>query len=514
MTKRSITDEEIAIIKAMLIRGMKNKDIQFFFNRPDRPVNSGRITGIRNGTYASSSTITAATDDELDAFIAAQEVLHSMGGVAVSTGAPPNDLPLSSHYIGKFFSPGAAGLWRLTAGETDRHECKANFGFKHQEKWLRAIAALANNEGGYVFFGVHDKDTKGPEGEDLSHAVVGMDTEEFENADPADFAKRIKAIFDPTPQFQTRTIQIGGKTIGVIYVQRHPSRPIIATKQEGSIREGDIFFRYPGQSARIKYSDLRALLDTRDAEARAQILPMVERLLRLGRERSMVADLEEGTLGDGKTAIRIDESLVEKLTFIKAGEFDESEGAPTLRLIGDVRAEGSSEETKTEFGLLTRTSLLDAFLCQTVPPDPKLYIRFAVEVGQGEWLPLHYFARLAGFSRGELIQYIDGTQGTPARKKTYIARVLPKAAYHVAVGKPKLALDDILTGNLPTVLTCQQASHTAQAIQALPDTATFDIVLMMALLKECLHLLEGKTTLSFVRRAICRVDELLFGDKG
>lgn len=31
--KRSITDEEIALIKAMTARGMKNKDIQFFFRR-------------------------------------------------------------------------------------------------------------------------------------------------------------------------------------------------------------------------------------------------------------------------------------------------------------------------------------------------------------------------------------------------------------------------------------------------------------------------------------------------
>ncbi|HEY3776892.1 MAG TPA: hypothetical protein VGL35_02415 [Rhizomicrobium sp.] len=43
MLKGRITSDEIALIKAMLVRKMKNKDIQFFFNRPDRPVNSGRI---------------------------------------------------------------------------------------------------------------------------------------------------------------------------------------------------------------------------------------------------------------------------------------------------------------------------------------------------------------------------------------------------------------------------------------------------------------------------------------
>ena len=47
MAKSSISDQEISLIKAMLARGMKNKDIQFFFNRPDRAVNSGRISTIR-----------------------------------------------------------------------------------------------------------------------------------------------------------------------------------------------------------------------------------------------------------------------------------------------------------------------------------------------------------------------------------------------------------------------------------------------------------------------------------
>lgn len=42
MSRRTITEMEIALIKAMISRGMKNKDIQFFFNRPERPVNTGR----------------------------------------------------------------------------------------------------------------------------------------------------------------------------------------------------------------------------------------------------------------------------------------------------------------------------------------------------------------------------------------------------------------------------------------------------------------------------------------
>ena len=49
--KRSVTDDEIGLIRAMLARDMKNRDIQFYFNRQDRAVNSGRISGIKHGGY-------------------------------------------------------------------------------------------------------------------------------------------------------------------------------------------------------------------------------------------------------------------------------------------------------------------------------------------------------------------------------------------------------------------------------------------------------------------------------
>jgi len=69
MGRRTITEGEIALVKAMLNREMKNKNIQFFFNRPDRPVNSGRISTIRTGSYSNSKDIPAASDSELDTFI-------------------------------------------------------------------------------------------------------------------------------------------------------------------------------------------------------------------------------------------------------------------------------------------------------------------------------------------------------------------------------------------------------------------------------------------------------------
>ncbi|MEM7701746.1 MAG: hypothetical protein AAF251_07390 [Pseudomonadota bacterium] len=255
------------------------------------------------------------------------------------------------------------------------------------------------------------------------------------------------------------------------------------------------------------------MLDARDRESRAQILPMVEKLLTLGPRRTLVADLQDGTIGDGQSEIQIDATLVDKPSFIKEGQFVETDGDPTLRLIGDVQPVGGSILTKTEFGLLTREGVRNAFLDQATPANPEEYLRFAVEVGSGkEWFPMHYFAYLAAMHTDELITFISSTAGSDDRKILCINRAKTNAAFKVAVGKPKSILDKLVAGHFPTVSSAQDASQVGQAVCALPNDFDVQKSPMLALLKECLPLLEGKSTVSFIRRAICRMDELLFSD--
>lgn len=139
MAKRSITDQEIALIKAMLARGMANKDIQFYFNRQDRPVNSGRITGIRKGAYGNSRSIPAASGVDLDGFLA---VFKSPDLSGVATPLGPKS-PLDPSIIAAFFKRDTNGVHRLIDGESDTRECKLGFGLRHSHLWVKAVAALA-----------------------------------------------------------------------------------------------------------------------------------------------------------------------------------------------------------------------------------------------------------------------------------------------------------------------------------------------------------------------------------
>ncbi len=502
MARRSITDEEIALVKDMLQRGMKNSAIQFHFNRPDRPVNSGRITTIRNGTYSDSASIAAATDQELDCFL-------SMGGSSPTTGSPAG--PVDEAVLRSMFERRSTGHWRLKDGESDDRECKANFGLKHAHQWVRAAAALANNRGGYVFFGVADRGATSDSGDDLSDVVIGMTSTEFDTVDPADITNKLKSFLEPTPRVQRTVVEFEGKRVGVLHVERHPGRPVIATSGDGkNIREGDIFYRYPGQSMRIGYGDLRALLDERDAQARRDVLPLVERLLELGPQRALLADLVNGELHDGHTTISIDPKLVEQIKFIREGSFDEVDGAPALKLVGTVVASGDTDEMASR-GAITDDTLMRNFLRQKTINHPREYIRYAAGAGHATWLPLRFFAQRGGLNLAGALAAIGAADGTASRKATLSTKLKNGAAARsLFPGKPKEILARLNAGEIVEPTDAKSASQVAQAVCGLDVLAPLTGPVLLGLLERCRTHLIGHPGMSYLRRGACRVDELMF----
>jgi hypothetical protein len=516
MPARSITDEEISLIKAMIDRGMKNKDIQFFFNRPNRSVNSGRISGIRSGAYSNSAEIEKASDQALDEFLKKFEPTKVSAAVGVPYTADSSRFgsPIEPSTIRRMFKKDATGAWRFTPGESDRHECKESFGFKFADKWLRAVAALANNEGGYILFGVKDKSTGDGKSNKDSYRVEGLKSDEFENSDPADLSTRIRSVFDPTPRVEKSQVKLGGMTVGILYVHQQPSRPTIATKNEGNlIREGDIYFRYPGQSARIKYSDLRAILDARDAHARQQILPMVEKLLSLGPRDAMVADLANGNLSDDRRSILIGEDLLNRIKFIREGQFKEVDGEPTLKLVGEVQPIATPGQ-KVEKGFVTPSDLIHQFLDLSSPSDPKEYIRCAIEGGNGAWLPMHYYAQLAGLDRGQLSNFIMNTAAPPKRRKMYKDRATGViSAYKPVGGQGEKFARELTEGKLPKVETATDAADMGRAVASLESKPKASLKDTLSLLRRCTEIIlqnDKQPWMSAIRRGLARLDELYF----
>ncbi len=393
LPKRTITDEEIGLIKAMLRMGMKNKDIQFYFNRQDRAVNSGRISGIRDRSYG--SVVAGASEDEAKAFMAsftASSIVSPLF-VAPSTAPEPYD-PMDDKVLRTFFAKGGDGSWRCSAGETDEFECKENFNLRGFGKPLKTMAGFANNRGGYLFFGVKDK----PDG----FAVCGLKDDRFTETDQNKFSQTIRTALEPTPRFRIATLKLDTLIVGVIHVEAHNSKPVIAGKTEGDLIEGFIYYRYPGETRPICYADLRSILDERDRQSRESILPMVQRLLELGPKDAMVANLADGQLEGGQRPILIDPVSLEQIKFIREGAFDEVNGAPTLRVIGDAQTVPAEimSPVRTVREEVTVDAILRNFIDRTPVEQPLSYFK-QVSHEQAYTLPIFYYLHSAGLSRKE-----------------------------------------------------------------------------------------------------------------
>lgn len=505
MPKRSITDEEIGVIKAMLKRGMANKDIQFYFNRQDRAVNSGRITGIRDRSYGPE--VPRATDEELDTFVAsfnapalAPPLIHPL------PVAQPHD-PISDTVLRSFFAKDTAGTWVCSAGETDEHECKEGFNLRRFTPALKTIAGFANNRGGYLFFGVKDK----PDG----FVVCGLADDRFTATDQNKFSQTIRSVLEPTPRFRVASLVLDGATVGVIHVEPHTSKPVIVSKNEGEVAEGAIYYRYPGETKAICYPDLRAILDERDRHSREAIMPMVQRLLELGPKDALVANLADGLLEGGKRPIVIDQQLVDRIRFIREGKFAEREGAETLRLVGDVGAVDLSAvaHTKTIRTEVTEEAIIRNFVGRVAVEEPLAYVRQASHENSF-LLPIFYYLHLAGETREGAIASLKAHRDAKPKTREEIVRRLQgkRTLYYAAGGKRLVRLSQIRSGSVQTLKSKAGATTALDALTGLTkaDTETFEIA--NELLRQALDLWDGdRNMLASLRRAASRLDELIYG---
>lgn len=195
MPKRSIQDHEIGLIKAMLAKGWANNKIQFYFNRPDRPVNSGRITGVRNGSYGGE--VPQASEQELAEFLAGFTSSEPPAtSIEIVADASASMDPMDPRTLHSFFRREGDGRWFCVKGESDQYECKEGFNLGSFSKPLKTIAGFANNRGGYLFFGVKDL----PSG----YEVCGLADGKFSETDSNRFSQIIRSTLAPTPPFSGR----------------------------------------------------------------------------------------------------------------------------------------------------------------------------------------------------------------------------------------------------------------------------------------------------------------------
>ena len=327
----------------------------------------------------------------------------------------------------------------------------------------------------------------------------------------ASLADKAKTLLVPTPVFAKETIEIGGFEVGVVHVEKYPQPPVIVCRDAHGMEDGTILFRYPGQSAKIKFGDLHALLRERDRGAHTALLSSAARLSEIGTDRALIVDTHEGTLEAGETSIMIDRELAEQLEFIREGEFEEHEGAPTLRLLGDVRAvdqEGQVRE-RIEGRALTADMAVKAYLSRQNVRSPMEYVCLSSHV-QRQWLPLHYFIRLSGQSIEQAIEALEASEAVyQISKRRALERLRGQRSAFVRFSGNALSVGrEIEEGQFEGLVDRHHPALIARAVQGLPDDFE-DLSAVLEIVDALFDEHHGNGAIrGAIYRAACRLDEI------
>ncbi|RWX25835.1 ATP-binding protein [Rhizobium leguminosarum] len=505
MAKRSITDPEIGLIKAMLARNMKNKDIQFYFNRQERAVNSGRITQIRDKSYGPE--VPEASEREVELFLSTFK--PAAIGAVVESSRPPAQETAEERARALFELRGRSG-WFLKTHESEATECKEGFCLKPENRFadpLRSIAGLANNEGGFVFFGVKEL----PDG---SLNIVGLRDEAFTLTDPAELNRCLAGSMSPVPVFSMFSLDFDGLKVGVIQIEKLDLPPIVAIKNvNNEFKEGAIYYRYVGETRTIKPGELHQIIAYREQRAIAEFS---NRMSRVAMGAAATLDLDTGKVEGRVGSFMIGEELLPKIQFIREGQFAEKAGSPTLRLIGDVET-GSGKATVVRDNV-TSDAVIRNFLNNVEVKEPRQYFLHSAHSSR-EWQPVWYYLRQARLSAEEGIELMRKEDASyRSHREGVIARLTgKKSAYNVNRGKPTQLISEFSRGKIDDPVDIQSAHKIALAVQGIPESQN-GIHLLRSLLLKCYDLSVGETPQhrnlrSAVFRAACRVDEILYWKK-
>ena len=228
--------------------------------------------------------------------------------------------------------------------ESQTLEFKESYNFAGLAEYFRDFAAFANNKGGYLIFGVKDRPRR---------ELVGLSDksqEQFDKLDPEKITGFLLEDFSGNISWEHDVIKIDEKSFGIFKVEESVEKPIICKKDEKDIiKNGEIYFRYGGRTQKIQYSELETIINHRIEKSTSLWMDLISKIAKSGPQNAAILDLEKGPIEKNNSQILvIDDELVKSIKWIKEGSFDEKQGAPALKLVGQVQPIDKVEVIKKE----------------------------------------------------------------------------------------------------------------------------------------------------------------------
>ena len=425
--------------------------------------------------------------------------------------------PFSQEELNEIFKISPVDPERVISRESSSLEFKESFGWASLPKYLKTSAAYANTKGGYIVFGIANK----------PHRLCGLsgaNLKSFEDIDPEKMSRNFNEHFAPEIEWTIQEYELQGKVFGLLYIYEAKDKPVVCTKDAGKeLKESDIYYRYRGRSERIKYPELRAILEAKRETEQRLWMQHLENIARIGVREAGIFDLHTGSVTGSGGSFLIDESLLSQLSFIKEGEFSEVKGKPALKLIGHVEplagtVIGSGKKVKIK-GIRTADIVLST-LNQDNVPEPDEYIK-QICFESTAFLPVYYFIKKSGMTLNKTVEVLEGVVSRSATRGKLIERLkrgntqefaIPNGSTVAATKKRKYA-EALRSNKVNTGLTGKELKYCLQAIRGL--TAS-EVKSNSKYIRELLrnwfnkHYASAKGPLADnLRRAICWVDEAL-----
>lgn len=212
-------------------------------------------------------------------------------------------------------------------------EYKESFGAGSFWKYAKTMAAFANNKGGYILFGIKDKPRK----------IKGVNSA-FHDFQQEVFTDYLNSNYSPEIIWETGEVKFSEDiSIGFIYTHESINKPVVSLKNDtaNKINSGDVFYRYRARSERIKYPEMRAIIEERIKKEREQILKLIETIRRSDTTNLGIVNYSNGHFSTPDGAdVAVDKKLImqvlKKAKYIKSGSFDENGGRPVLKVTGNI----------------------------------------------------------------------------------------------------------------------------------------------------------------------------------
>lgn len=434
--------------------------------------------------------------------------------------------PLAADTLTNIFRTSPKDPLRIINREGTTIEFKESYSHGSMAQYFKTIASFANNAGGYIIFGVGNSPRR----------LLGLkdkNLQQFEELKVEEFTKNLCDYFSPEIKWDHCTFEFKDLSFGVIYTFPLRTKPCICKKvyeaqnTKYSLKEGDIYYRYGGRSERIHYEELNAIMEDARKSEEAQWLSFIKNASKIGIENACLLDLDTGVISGKGGSIVIDNELLSKIAFIKEGEFVEKKGKPALRLIGDIEEVGTGkiivkESTKKVVKAIEPTDIINAFLKGTKVDEPLEYLRAICSASSANY-PFYFLLQQAACTIEDATEMINENTSRGITKKRLLERLQGKRVPILNVSmsqtdasaKKRRYREEWLEENVRT-----DANEYGYCLSALMSLKREEVDQHEKYIRNKLQKLYSEfyetakaNDATTMRKAICRVDELLYFDE-